>query len=191
MDDAFNILTNAPSEAWVGLLGVIIGAVISIVGTWLTSKTSIRELRIQLEHDKSSKANALKMEKLEELYVLFDNWVNGMFGHYLKLTLVMRGDIDYNQYLDRVIEDGKEGVVDFSRLRMLVDIHGPSLQPSYEKIMHIRETLNEISKAHKHAYKSGDTNGTKYLKPYADAQLMLEELGEEFKREISACANNC
>lgn len=94
-------LSKAPSEAWVGLLGVIIGAVLSIIGVWLTNRASIKQLNTQLEHEKSVKADALKREKLEELYILVDNWLGGVFSHYIKLTLVMRGEIDYNQYLDK------------------------------------------------------------------------------------------
>ena len=94
-------LSKAPSEAWVGLLGVIIGAVLSIIGVWLTNRASIKQLNTQLEHEKSVKADALKREKLEELYILVDNWLGGVSSHYIKLTLVMRGEIDYNQYLDK------------------------------------------------------------------------------------------
>lgn len=190
MNEIFEALSKAPSEAWVGLLGVVVGAVISIFGVWLTNRSSIKQLNIQLEHEKSVKANALKREKLEELYVLVDKWLGGIFGHYLKLTLVMRGEIDYNQYLDQVIVEGKENTVDFSRLGMIVDIYGHELQPSYHKIMEARSELNKISAEHKRAYKSGDLDGRKYVEPYTDAQMKLEELTELFKKEIAVHAKN-
>ncbi len=183
-------LSKAPSEAWVGLLGVIIGAVLSIIGVWLTNRASIKQLNTQLEHEKSVKADALKREKLEELYILVDNWLGGVFSHYIKLTLVMRGEIDYNQYLDQVIVDGKEKPVDFSQLGMIVDIYGDDLESSYEKIMDARSELNEISIAHKHAYQSGDFDGEKFLKPYTAAQIKLEELTESFKKEIAEHTKN-
>jgi len=97
MNEIFELLLKAPSEAWVGLLGVVVGASISIFGVWLTNRSSIKQLIIQLQHEKATKTNAIKREKLEELYILVDKWLGGIFGHYLKLTLVMRGEIDYNE----------------------------------------------------------------------------------------------
>ena len=190
MNKILEILSKAPSEAWVGLLGVVVGASLSILGVWLSNRSNIKQLTIQLQHEKDTNAVALRREKLEELYVLVDKWLSGIFSHYLNLTLVMRGEIDYNQYLDQVIEHGKENTVDFSRLGMIVDIYGHELQTSYQKIMEAREELNKISAAHKHAYKSGDIDGIKYLKPYTDAQLKLEELTEHFKKEIAEHAKN-
>ena len=183
-------LSNAPSEAWVGLVGVVVGAAISIFGVWLTNRSSIKQLRIQLDHEKDTNEDALRREKLEELYVLVDKWLNGIFSLYLKLTLVMRGEIDYDQYHDHVTEEGKEKTVDFSRLGMIVDIYGHKLQPSYKKIMDAREELNKVSAAHKRAYKSGDINGEKYLEPYTDALLKLEGLTESLKKEIAVYAKN-
>ena len=119
-----------------------------------------------------------------------DKWLNGIFGHYLKLTLVMRGEIDYNQFLDQVIHDGKQNTVDFSRLGMIVDIYGRELQSSYNKIMDAREALNKISADHKRAYKNGEVDGKKYLEPFTEAQIKLEELTELFKKEIAEHAKN-
>jgi len=190
MSEISEIIAKVPSEAWVGLAGVVVGAVISIFGVWLTNRSSIKQLNIQLEHEKLTDADTLKREKLEELYILVDKWLSGIFSHYLKLTLVMKGDIDYNQYLDKVIEEGKENTFDFGRLEMIVDIYGHKLQSSYKKMMAARDELNKVSAAHKRAYKSGDIDGEKYLNPYTDAQLKLNELAESFKKEIADHVKN-
>lgn len=169
---------------------MVIGAALSILGVWLTNRTSIKQLNIQLHHEKITNSNLRKKEKLEELYILIDKWLGGIFSHYLKLTLVMRGEIDYNQYLDQVIEDGNKNNVDFSRLGMIVDIYGHELQSSYKAIMDARSELNEVSIAHKRAYKDGDIGGEKYLKPYTAAQVKIEKLTESFKKEIAQYAKN-
>ena len=102
MKEILELISKVPSEAWVGLLGVIVGAVLSIFGVWLTNRSNIKQLKIQLNHEKFTKETEIKRERLEELYILVSQWLNVMFGHSLKLSLVMRGDIDYNQYLDQV-----------------------------------------------------------------------------------------
>ena len=179
------ILAKAPSEAWVGLLGVVVGALISIFGVWLTNRSSVAQLRIQLEHERKVKVESIRRKKFEELYILVDKWLHGIFSNYLELTMVMRGEIDYNQYYDRIIEAGNKIGVDFSRLGMIVDIYGHELEPSFKKIMDARTELNKISAAHKRAYKSGDIDGERFLKPFTDAQVKIEDLTESFKKEIA------
>ena len=73
---------------------------------------------------------------------------------------------------------------------MIVDIYGHDLQSSHKKIMDARSELNEISRAHKDAYKSGDIDGEKFLKPYTAAQVKIEELTESFKNEIADHTKN-
>ena len=180
MDKILEVFSKAPSEAWVGLLGVIIGATLSIVGVWLSNKSNIKQLTIQLQHEKETNASLLRRERLEELYILVDKWLSEIFAYYLNLTLVMRGKTDYNQYLEQVIEQGKENTVDFSRLNMIVDIYGHELKSSYEKVLEAREELNKIYSAYKQAFKSGDIDGRRYLKSYTDVQLKLETLTECF-----------
>jgi len=181
---------SAPAVAWVGLLGVVVGSALSILGIWLTNRANTKQLNIQLDYEKSTNSNLRKKEKLEELYVLIDKWLGAIFSDYLRLTLVMRGEIDYNQYLDQTIESGNQNNVDFSRLGMIVDIYGHELQSSYKTIIDARSELNDISIAHKRAYKNGDIDGSKYLKPYMDASIKIEELAELFKKEIAVYAKN-
>ena len=180
-----DLLAKVQSEAWVGLLGVLIGASLSILGVWLTNRSSVTQLRIQLEHEKKIRDETIRREKLEELYVLLGNWLSVIFGHYLRLSLVMQNKIDYNEYLDQFIKSGKDSLVDYHRLEMIVDIYAHELKPSWEKILAARDELNKVSAAHKRAYKTGNTDGERYLQPYTDAQLKIDELTESFKKEIA------
>jgi len=190
MSDLLEVLSKVSSEAWVGLLGVVVGTALSTFGVWLTNRANIKQLNTQLDHEKTTNSNLRKKEKLEELYILIDKWLSGMFSDYLILSLVMRGEIDYNQYFDQKIESGDKNNVDFTRLGMIVDIYGHELQPSYKAIMDARSELNDISIAHKRAYENGDIGGDKYLKPYTAAQLNIEKLTELFKKEIAVSAKS-
>jgi len=183
--EILDIFAKIKPEAWVGLIGVTIGAFISIFGVWLTNRSSIKHLLIQLNNQKSIKATEVKREKLEELYVLVDKWLNAMAGKYLMLSLVMEGQIDYSQYLDQVVEDGEIQNLNFSRLEMIVDIYCHDLELDYQKLMSARDDLGDITSAHKSAYKSGDIDGKKYLVPYNLAMKNLEILGSSFKKEVA------
>jgi hypothetical protein len=77
MNELQSILSKAPIEGWLGLFGVFVGAIIagsiSLLSVWLTNRASVRHLRIQLAHERDTKSDTLKREKLEELYILSIN----------------------------------------------------------------------------------------------------------------------
>lgn len=170
------------------MLGVIVGALLSIFGSWLSTRSSAKQLKVQLEFEKSETERRVRRERLEELYVLLGNWLSGLFGHSMTLILVMRGQIDYNQYLDQVIEMGRKRKHDFNRLEMIIDIYAQSLKPSYQRILEARETLNDIADEHKRSYKAGDFDGERFLKPYSEALLLIDELTERFRMEVAQLA---
>ena len=184
------ILANAPIEAWFGLFGVLIGATLSIFGVWLSNRSNISQLKLQLEHEKISNRSNTKRERLEELHVLVSHWLNGLFYNYINFTLVLKGEIDYNQYHDKIIEYGKEKPADFQRLEMIIDIYAPELRSTYEKVTNARTKLNSISARHWKGYDLGEFEGTKYLESYNQASLEIDKYGEQLKCEIAECARN-
>ena len=183
-------LSVVPSEAWVGLAGVFVGATISIFGVWLTNRSNINQLRIQLVHERESRAEDTKRERLEDLYILVGHWLNGLSGHYISLSMVMQGKLDYNQHLDQFIKSADKQGYDYQRLEMILDVYAHPLKPMYEKVLEARAELNKISTKHKHAYEQGDMDGERFLKSYTAAQLKIESLGEALKKEIAEHAKN-
>lgn len=184
------MLSIVPLEAWVGLAGVITGAIISIFGVWLTNKSNLNQLRTQLLHERQSREEDINRERLEELYILVGHWLNGIFSNYITLSMVMKGKLDYNQHLDQIIEKGKDQEHDFKRLEMIMDIYAHNLRPAYELVLEARSETNEISRKHRHAYERGDTDGERFLEPYTKAHLKVGKLGKELQKEIAEHAKN-
>ncbi len=116
--------------------------------------------------------------------------MNEIFGNYLQLTLVMKGEINYNQYLDGIIERGKDVKFNFSRLEMIIDIYGHELKPVYKKVLAARDKRNDIEYAHERAYRSGELNAAQYLQPFSEAQIELEELTESLRKQVAEVARN-
>jgi uncharacterized membrane-anchored protein YhcB (DUF1043 family) len=164
------VISKVSPEAWAGLAGVLIGSLISIMGTWLTNNASLNQLQTQLKYERDSKKQDLHRERLEELYTLVSSWLNAMASHYLSLSRVMQGKISYNDHLDLFIKSQD--------------------QPKYQKVIDARSELNEISRLHKLGFSEGDIDGDKYLKPYTQAQLKIEKLGEELKTLIAESTKN-
>jgi hypothetical protein len=187
MEAFLQTLRDAPAEAWVGLLGVLFGSLLTTFGVWLTNRASRSQLKLQLDHDERLQRQRLTKERLEELYILVCHWLNGMFKNYMHLTLVMKGQTDYNQYLDTLI--AMEPQSDFSRLEMIIGIYGGSVQSKYQAAIDAREKTNSIVSSHKSSYRRGES-GLPYLKPFTDAQLDLERVCEELKAEIANAARD-
>lgn len=184
----FELLAKAPSEAWVGLIGAIVGAAIGLFGSWLTSKSSIKQLRVQLEHEERVHTQNVKRERFEELYILLGHWLNAIFSKYLHLTLVMKGEIDYNQYLDTIIENGEKQSFDFQRIEMIINIYGKELRPAYENVLDARTKRNDIESKHKAAYRAGEFEAGRFLKRFSAAQLELEDLTEILRKQVADAA---
>lgn len=179
----FELLTKAPSEAWIGLLGVIIGAALSLLGSWLTNKSNIRQLQIQLKHDEQVKNKNLKRERFEELYILLEHWSNRIFSNYIFLDLVVKGQIDYNAYLDKIIDNTEKQ--DFKRIEMIINIYGKELKEAYIDVLTSLEKYNKTVQEHKKAYEDGELRAIQFEKPLMDAQMKLVEFKKALKKQVS------
>ena len=171
---------------WLPLFGVILGALIGLVGSLLTHRFNANQAKIKLKSEQQQIAIRTKREKLEELYILLGHWNNMFFSKYLDLRLVMEDQITYNQHLDNVISGKIDKKVDFQRIEMLLNIYGKELLPLYEKVIKLRSNVNDIASKHKSDYKQGSVNGSSYVKPYTDAQFQLGEAIENLKRELAS-----
>jgi len=183
MEELWIMITSAPSEAWLGLLGVVFGSLLTTFGVWLTNKSNRTQLRIQLEHEERLQRQRMSKERLEELYVLVCHWCGVMFSHYLNLRLVMNGDCSYNQYLDATIAQSNPENMDFNRLEMIIGVYGGKVEAAYKSALIVRDKINEMQSLHKQTYLRGETGKT-YLKPFDKLQLDFIKASDELKGEI-------
>jgi len=182
----FDVIKHASSESWVGLAGVLFGAFLTTFSVWLTNRANFRNLKEQLRHSEKLNDNKQRKERLEELYILIGHWNNLFFSHYINLTLVMRGQIDYNQYLDMINDPEKKGV-DFNRIEMIIDIYGGEFSQAFDKVIKVREKINAINASHKRAYLNG-SSGEDFLDIASDAQLDLGKACDSLKLQIAEAA---
>ena len=138
-------VATVPAEAWVGLLGVIFGSLLTTFGVWLTNKSNARNIRAQLEHDEKLHRQRATKERLEELYILVCHWNSGMIKNFLNLRRVMVGHTDYNQYLDSVISLRPGEGIDLYRLEMILSVYGTNLRAAYDDAVRVRERIKGSS----------------------------------------------
>ncbi|MFP7634286.1 hypothetical protein ACLIMJ_25150 [Pseudomonas veronii] len=180
------MLKDVPFAAWIGLAGVVFGSLLTTFGVSLTNRANLKRLEQQLAHEEKLVSRRERKERLEELYILICHWNNAFFGNYLSLSLVMKGQIDYNKYLDEIRESPAKKV-DYNRISMIIDIYGAELQEPYAAILKIRDEINDIEFAHKKAYLSGQP-GKLYLEPAGKAQMKLGKACDDLKILISVAA---
>ena len=184
------LLQAVPAEAWAGLSGVIIGALMSILGTWLSSRASLNQLKAQLQFDKEQATRELNRNRLEELYTGINEWSNNIANNYLTLMMVMDEKLTYNQYLDKIIEYDKSRKYDFGRLEMIIKVYGTDFISLYENAISARSILNEIAIAFRQSYLSGNPEGSKFVNNYIAAQKTFEAKNKALLDKIAECAKN-
>lgn len=167
----------------------VLGAAIALVTIYLTDRSNTRRLKLQFDLERESKEKQFIRDKLEELYLLHEAWLNALATSYLPILNVIKGEITYNQALDMFIENNKDRQVDFKRLQMLIDLYFPAIKPAFEKLSAARDRTNEIQRAHKREYKRGNTDGSAYVVPFIEAQKELVRESSVLKEEIIAYSN--
>jgi hypothetical protein len=178
------LLTGIPATAYAALFGALLSASIAFVGVYLTHRGNTNRLLLQLYHERDLRSEELLRDKLEELYLLLDKWLEALSLHFLPYFKVMQGRITYNDVLDLTIREGQNRDHDFARLEVLVDLYFPSLRPSYNDITAARDQANDVLAEHKREYLRGQTMATEYIKPLNDALAHLDGSGEQMKHRI-------
>ena len=175
MSELIDLLKIVPSVVWTGIMGTLIGSSLTIIGVILTNRSNTERLKTQFQHEKNVRRQELKRERAEELYVESKKYLNALCSHYLPYKKVMKGELTFNQALDLTIDNGTKKDYEHHRVTMIIDMYFPNLQQPLNEIMAKRDYLNRIVTGYKDQYKTGDTDGTKWLDPF---QANLEDLSK-------------
>ena len=170
-----NLIKSIPSEAWIALVTAILTSGLTLTGVWVTNRAANQRLKIQLEHERKIRDKELNRERLEELYILSNKYLNTLVCYYLPYRMVMKGALTFNQALDLTIENGSKKDYDPHRVAMLIHMYFQEIKPSFDEIMDIREKLNKIIDGYKEQYKRGDIDGSRWLEIF---QPLLEKIGK-------------
>lgn len=181
-----NLINLVPPVVWTGIMGTFIGSLLTILGVFLTNRSNNERLKIQLHHEKNTRRQELKRERAEELYVQSKKYLNALGVHYLPYKKVMKGELTFNQALDLTIDNGSKKDYDHHRVTMIIDMYFPELEKPFKEIMVIRDSLSRIKSGYKEQYKTGNTDGEKWLGLF---QAELEEYSKkatEFEKLIAS-----
>lgn len=166
------------------LFGAIMGALITLFGVWLSNRSSVRVLRMQLQHERDEKQRDKTRERHEQLYIESRRYFGDIVSYFLPYRSVMRGDMTYNQALDMTIAGGKSNS-DANRVFMLVDFYFPEFREDLQEVVRVRDQLNKIMGGFKEQYRTGDTDGTRWLELFQPAFEELAQKMEAFEERVA------
>ena len=184
MKDFINLLLTIPSQAWVALITAILTSALTLLGVWLSNRASYQRLKIQLEHERKKTNDEHLRDRLEELYVISNKFLDTLVARYVPYRAVMMKQISYDQALDMALKNGSQRDFEPHRVAMLIDLYFPSIKPAFQEILKIRDKLNEIIEGHKEQYKTGDTDGSKWLKVFQPLYEELANKADDFNKVI-------
>lgn len=160
-------------------LATLIGGAVGVGSAYLTN-------RVRWQQEREQRKSEMLRERGEELYSALVRWQNLLSGHALRRSMVMNGELTYNQCLDLDLSDTNIKF-DYSRIELLIDVYFPSVKKAYAEVLKQRDELNKIETPFKIAYKAKGTADRSVFKPYLAQVMQLDETGQSLQREILRC----
>lgn len=184
MTGFWSLVQNIKAETWFTLLGVIVGSIFTILGVYLTNRSNLKNLRVQLGHEKEFRRTEVRRERLEDLYSFVSEWNKAMLSHFLEAKLALEGHVDYNEYLDRLIRMEKPKG-NLERIELITDAYAVEQLATLKEANKYRDAMNSLMQSFKVAYLRGES-GERFVDPYRKLMQAFNEKCELLKTGIAA-----
>lgn len=160
------------------ILSGAIGALATLFAVTVTSFFNFKVAKLNLDEQRRQKSEERKLEKLEELFFLFDKWRINFSNVYLCHFRCYKGKLSFREVLETVNGFSSIGPGEAQKYKMILDIHFPSLQAAYSHVEAARRKIVPFL---------SDPNESKLsVQDFVKAQVAFERACEEFKSSISA-----
>lgn len=124
----------------------------------------------------------LRRNKQECLYESITKWYNRFFGQVQYFILVLDNKIDWNQYLDYILETSKES--NYLKNEIIVNIYFPKISKPLKELTTSMQSLhNFIEDEIKESYKKG-RNISLYKENVVEKLIVCNKLCEKLKNDI-------
>lgn len=163
------------------ILSGAIGAVATLLAVVVTSFFNFKVAKLNLDEHRRHRSEELKLEKLEELFLLFDRWQLNFSSVYLCHLRCFRGKLQFNEVLETVKDFNFLTPGDAQKYKMIMEVHFPALKAAYAPVEEARARIAPFL---------SDPVVTKLTaKDFESAQVAFEKACEEFKSCISSLAH--
>jgi hypothetical protein len=164
------------------ILSGAIGALVTLLAVAVTGSFSFRVAKLNLEEQRRQRSEEKRLEKLEELFLLFDKWQLNLSTIYLHYFRCYKGLLKFDQVTELVMSPTLLSPGDAQKYKMLLEVHFPPLREAYAPVEEARKRIVPFLSDPKVSKLS--------VQDFENAQVAFEEASEDFKSCISSLARN-
>jgi hypothetical protein len=166
--------------------GSVLTGVFTLLGVWLASRSSQKQLTIKLRHEGEKENHERLRVRLEELYSLIGLWQNVVGSYYLTYLKVMDGTLTYNQALD--ITNSNKSSIDANRMFTLAELYFPSAHGSLAELKKLRDQMAAIQTDFKLAHKLEGDPSPENADKLRTLLLAFSSATKSYQAELAAYA---
>jgi hypothetical protein len=139
------------------IITAVLVSISTLLGIYLTNKHNSKQAKVNIEFTRDQKILELRLEKLEELYLLFEQWTTDLTNIYLINLRVYVGELTYMQAMDLVNKNYGQKNNQFQKIQMLVNVYFSEIRDDYDKVISTRSSLSKyLSDPSKNNLKTND-----------------------------------
>ena len=160
------------------ILSGAIGALATLLAVAVTSVFNFRVAKLNFDEQRRQKLAERKLEKLEELFFLFDKWQINFSNVYLCHLRCYMGKLSFRDVMDTVNGFTLLAPGEAQKYKMIIDIHFPSLRAAYSPVEAARQKIIP--------FLSDPSESKLNAQEFVNTQVAFEEACVEFKSCISS-----
>lgn len=162
------------------ILAVLITATSTLVAVFITNYFNMKSLEKNLKFQLQLKNNEVRLNKLENIYELFEKWNTSFAINYLNYLHFHNKKITQSDLFELIRDPKVYNSGDFQKLITLLNIYFPELNDEYER----------VNKARSEVVKYMNVDKEINVKDFVKVQESFENVAMNFKKEISELAKN-
>jgi len=162
------------------ILAVLITATSTLVAVFITNYFNMKSLEKNLKFQLQLKNNEVRLNKLENVYELFEKWNTYFAINYLNYLHFHSKKITQSDLFELIRDPKVYNSGDFQKLITLLNIYFPELNDEYER----------VNKARSEVVKYMNVDKEINVKDFVKVQESFENVAMNFKKEISELAKN-
>ena len=178
------------NELLIALISAFVAALVTLSSVYLTNRNNYKNLRLRLLSENSFKIFETHQKKLEELFLLLQNWETVFSNFYLRHSSAIKGEVTMKEAWDSIIEQGKEYNFDVKKIEMLVYVYFQELREGYDIILEKSKAVNSIVNKYEKEFPNEKIKILELFKEYTSANLLLFTQIKNFKEEILLYSKN-
>lgn len=160
------------------ILSGAIGALATLLAVAVTNFFNFRVAKLNLDAQRLQRSEELKLEKLEELFFLFDKWQINFSNVYLCHLRCYKGELPFRDVLETIKGFTLLAPGEAQKYKMILEVHFPALRTAYSPVEAARQKIAP--------FLSDPSVSKLSAEDFVNAQVAFEEACEEFKTCISS-----